>query len=93
MDPEIKRARRKKIASDESRIKWGGLTPAFLETVASKVLGVSGVTLEAIKEIRWWNGKSKAKWKRRRRLIEWVECVDEEVALRKVYKTTKTKLS
>ncbi|KAG5619441.1 hypothetical protein H5410_019265 [Solanum commersonii] len=50
-----------------------------IREVASKVLGVSRVTLEAIKEIGGGMGKSKAKWRRRRPLIEWVECVSEKV--------------
>ncbi|KAG5605568.1 hypothetical protein H5410_027060 [Solanum commersonii] len=52
------------------------------------------VTLEAIKEIGGGMGKSRQSG-RRRRLLEWVECVGEGVKreLKKVYKTTKAKLT
>ncbi|KAG5615096.1 hypothetical protein H5410_014920, partial [Solanum commersonii] len=40
MDLEIKRARRKKIASDRSRIKWGGLTPALSREMGEKLIGM-----------------------------------------------------
>ncbi|KAG5595992.1 hypothetical protein H5410_037224 [Solanum commersonii] len=38
MDLEIKRARRKKITSDRSRIKWGGLTPALSREMGEKLI-------------------------------------------------------
>ncbi|KAG5589991.1 hypothetical protein H5410_040505 [Solanum commersonii] len=40
MDLEIKRARRKKIASDRLRIKWGGLTPALSREMGEKLIGM-----------------------------------------------------
>ncbi|KAG5581313.1 hypothetical protein H5410_051940 [Solanum commersonii] len=38
MDLDIKRARRKKIASDRPRIKWGGLTPALSREMGEKLI-------------------------------------------------------
>ncbi|KAG5590370.1 hypothetical protein H5410_040884, partial [Solanum commersonii] len=40
MDLEFKRARRKKIASDRQRIKWGGLTPALSREMGEKLIGM-----------------------------------------------------
>ncbi|KAG5578459.1 hypothetical protein H5410_058593 [Solanum commersonii] len=64
--------------------------PSCIREVASKVLGVSRGNSGGHKGDWWWNGKSKAKW-RRSAAGEWVECVDEEVAgLGKFIKATKT---
>ncbi|KAG5617425.1 hypothetical protein H5410_017249 [Solanum commersonii] len=40
MDLEIRRARRKKIAFDRPRIKWGGLTPALSREMGEKLIGM-----------------------------------------------------
>ncbi|KAG5571648.1 hypothetical protein H5410_061414 [Solanum commersonii] len=40
MDLEIKRARRKQIAFDRPRIKWGGLTPALSREMGEKLIGM-----------------------------------------------------
>ncbi|KAG5612532.1 hypothetical protein H5410_023813 [Solanum commersonii] len=96
MDLEIKRARRKKIASDRPRIKWGGLTPALSREIGKllqRSWGVSRGNFGGHKEDWWWNGEVQGKVEAKKAAYtKWVECVDEEVkrALRKVYKTTKT---
>ncbi|KAG5594214.1 hypothetical protein H5410_035446 [Solanum commersonii] len=40
MDLEIRRARRKKIAFDRPRIKWGGLTPALSREMGEMLIGM-----------------------------------------------------
>ncbi|KAG5576666.1 hypothetical protein H5410_056800, partial [Solanum commersonii] len=89
MDLEIKRARRKKIASDRLRIKWGGLTPALSRKMGEKLIGMGA-----------WSGSgdADAMWNKTASCIREVASKvlgvsrDEEVkrALKKFYKTTKT---
>ncbi|KAG5627985.1 hypothetical protein H5410_013203 [Solanum commersonii] len=61
--------------SGDANATWNKAASCIREA-ASKVLGVSKGNFGGHKGDWWWNGKSKAKWKRRRPLTEWVECVE-----------------
>ncbi|KAG5608981.1 hypothetical protein H5410_020262 [Solanum commersonii] len=53
MDLEIKRARRKKIASDRPRIKWGGLTPALSREMGEKLIGMGAWSGSSDTDVMW----------------------------------------
>ncbi|KAG5618268.1 hypothetical protein H5410_018092 [Solanum commersonii] len=53
MDLEIKRARRKKIASGQLRIKWGGLTPALSREMGEKLIGMGAWSGSGDADVMW----------------------------------------
>ncbi|KAG5614986.1 hypothetical protein H5410_014810 [Solanum commersonii] len=53
MDLEIRRTRRKKIASDRSRIKWGGLTPALSREMGEKLMGMGAWSDSGDADVMW----------------------------------------
>ncbi|KAG5597061.1 hypothetical protein H5410_038293 [Solanum commersonii] len=53
MDLEIKRARRKKIASGRPRIKWGGLTPALSREMGEKLIGMGAWSGSGHADVMW----------------------------------------
>ncbi|KAG5615079.1 hypothetical protein H5410_014903 [Solanum commersonii] len=50
---DCKRARRKKIASDRSRIKWGGLTPALSREMGEKLIGMGAWSGSEDADVMW----------------------------------------
>ncbi|KAG5605655.1 hypothetical protein H5410_027147 [Solanum commersonii] len=53
MDLEIKKARRKMIASDRPRIKWGGLTPALSREMGKKLIGMGAWSSSGDADTMW----------------------------------------
>ncbi|KAG5591784.1 hypothetical protein H5410_042298, partial [Solanum commersonii] len=53
MDLEIRRTRRKKIASDRPRIKWGGLTPALSREMGEKLMGMGAWSDSGDADVMW----------------------------------------